>query len=426
MKYLFTLLLGVSVLMSCSDSTRIMSEETSMANLYFITQDSAIILANKVVASISGISCDATRGIDGRKVKNVSIVNDVLKSRSALDNGISKSLYIVNYENDKGFAVVSSDKRLQPIYAVSDSGSLNIRDTIDNKGLALFFSGVQSSIARATADSPMIGEISDTQSCIFYPQVSPLISTNARKWSQEYPYNLYCPTIDGTNALVGCAPVACSLIMSYYMWPKTVTHFATGQYQVSLPWRSMKNGGNNKKVALLFRLLGYSDLLKTTYGKDESVSNSDSIASTFIKMGYYSPSRFTKMSNLSTICSILDKAKDGTTSNSGDGPLLVAARCLSGGAHVWVVDGYAKNPVSKNDGSVFNHIYLHCVWGNKNGVNNGYFYINDKGRVGGKASLYDLEDTGGNDVAEVYWYDGLYYMSNFRKNTNNALGNVEI
>lgn len=228
MKYLFTLLLGVSVLMSCSDSTRIMSEETSMANLYFITQDSAIILANKAVASISGISCDATRGI------------------------------------------------------------------------------------------------------------------------------------------------------------------------------------------------------KTTYGKDESVSNSDNIASTFIKMGYYSPSRFTKMSNLSTICSILDKAKDGTTSNSGDGPLLVAARCLSGGAHVWVVDGYAKNPVSKNDGSVFNHIYLHCVWGNKNGVNNGYFYINDKGRVGGKASLYDLEDTGGNDVAEVYWYDGLYYMSNFRKNTNNALGNVEI
>jgi len=426
MKHLFTFLFGVFALMSCSDSTEIVSGETAKVNAYFISQDSAIILANNAVASISGVSCDVTRGIDGRRIKSVSVVNDVLKSRSVSDNEISKSLYIVNYENDKGFAVVSSDKRLLPIYAVSDSGSLNIRDTIDNKGLALFFRGVQASIARASSNSPEIVELPDGQSCIFYPQVSPLISTNARKWGQESPYNKYCPVVSGEHAVVGCASVACSLIMSYYMWPKTITHLASGQYKVTLPWRSMKNGGNDDKVALLFRMLGYSDLLNTTYGKTVSSSVSTRIAPTFIKMGYLAPNNFVKMSSVEAVCRILDKAKNGTTDNNGYGPVLVAANCLSCGAHIWVVDGYAENPTFQKDGLALNHIFLHCVWGNNNGLNNGYFYIDEQGRIGGKANLYAIEDTGGNDVSEDLWYDSLCYMSNFRKNTNNTLGEVEI
>ncbi len=426
MKHLFILLLGVFVLVSCSDSTEMITGKSPKVNSYFISQDSAVIIANKAVASISGVSCDMTRGVEERKVKSVSIVNDVLNSRSASDNGISSSLYIVNYENDKGFAVVASDKRLLPIYAVSDSGSLNIRDTIENKGLALFFMGVQSAITRASSNSPTIIDLSDGKSYVFYPQVSPLISTNARKWGQEYPYNQYCPIVNGQHSVVGCASVACSLIMSYYMWPKTVTHLASGQYQVTLPWRSMKNGGNNSKVASLFRLLGYPDLLDTSYGKDASISVSTKIAPTFVKMGYRTPNNFVKMTSVEAVCRILDNATSGTTDNSGYGPVLVAANCLSCGSHIWVVDGYAENPVFEKDGLALNHIFLHCVWGQNNGLNNGYFYIDDEGRIGGKANLYATEDTGGNDVSEDLWYDGIYYMGNFRKNTNCVSGEVEI
>lgn len=427
MKQLISFLFGVFVLMSCSDSTDTMVGETSKANSYFISQDSAIVLANKAVASITGNLGDATRGVEGRKVKSVSVVNDVLTSRAASDNGISKSLYIVNYENEKGFAVVASDKRLQPIYAVSDSGSLNIRDTIENKGLALFFSGVQYDMARTSSNSPTIAVGPNNQNYVYGAQVSPLISSNTRKWGQDNPYNKYCPLVSGERSFVGCAPVACAIIMSYYMWPKKITDFSSGFYDMNLPWRSMKNGGANDKVAFLFSELGTQKLLNTKYSSNVEVgsrSNIDSIAPTFLKMGYLVPKKF-NLFDSGDICEILDDAQRGITDNSGHGPVLISASCVDGGAHIWVIDGYVKNPVAP-DGATWKVILYHCVWGYNNGLNNGYFYFNEKKQLGGIAGYFNAEDTGGNKVKDPSWYKGLLYMTNFRKDTKYIRGEIEI
>lgn len=427
MKQLISLLFGVFVLMSCSDSTDTMVGETSKANSYFISQDSAIVLANKAVASITGNLGDATRGVEGRKVKSVSVVNDVLTSRAASDNGISKSLYIVNYENEKGFAVVASDKRLQPIYAVSDSGSLNIRDTIENKGLALFFSGVQYDMARTSSNSPTIAVGPNNQNYVYGAQVSPLISSNTRKWGQDNPYNKYCPLVSGKRSFVGCAPVACAIIMSYYMWPKKITDFSSGFYDINLPWRSMKNGGANDKVAFLFSELGSQNLLKTKYSSNEAVGSTsciDSIAPTFLRMGYLNPKKF-ELFDSGEICEILDDAQKGTTENCGDGPVLISASDVMKGAHIWVIDGYAKNPVDV-DGTKWKQILYHCVWGYNNGLNNGYFYFNEKGQLGGIAGYFNVEDTGGNKDVIPSWYKGLLYMTKFQKNSKYVTGEVEI
>lgn len=67
------------MLISCSDSTETMSGGISRGNSYFISKDSAVIIANKAVASISGVPCDKTRGIEGRIVKSVNVVNNMQK-----------------------------------------------------------------------------------------------------------------------------------------------------------------------------------------------------------------------------------------------------------------------------------------------------------------------------------------------------------
>ena len=56
-------------------------------------------------------------------------------------------LYLVNYADDAGFALLSADSRLRPIYAISDEGSMSFSDTTYNKGLALFARGVEAELA---------------------------------------------------------------------------------------------------------------------------------------------------------------------------------------------------------------------------------------------------------------------------------------
>lgn len=429
MKKILGFMLFLLVLSACSDNAEQVVFKTSNVD-FFIPEDSAIVFANEAVASLEASKEGAkTRSMDTRKVQSVQVVNHFAKTRSLEGNSINSSLYIVSYENNRGFAVVSSDKRLQPIYAVSDSGSLDIRDTITNKGLALFFQGVQTEISRASSDSPIIFEGADGQSCIAKVQVAPLLGSSVRKWGQQEPYNLYCPKISGETAFVGCASVACGLIMSYYMWPKNITQLDYGYYKVDLPWRSMKNGGNNDKVAFLFHFLGTPKLLNMKYGVDHtigSVARLDSIMPTFQKMGYLEPDKF-KLFASGDVCDILDKAKNGVSQNDGTGPILVAAATTKKkGAHIWIIDGYAKNPVDREDGSVLKKTLFHCVWGYNDGLNNGYFYFNANGEIGGKANYFDIEDTGDNGVKPIEWYKNLMYMTGFKKNLDVVSGSVEI
>lgn len=69
---------------------------------------------------------------------------------------------------------------------------------------------------------------------------------------------------------------------------------------------------------------------------------------------------------------------------------------------------------------------FHCVWGYNDGLNNGYFYFDENGQLGGKTNYFDMEDTGNNDVGQGTLYKPLLYMTGFKKNLDVASGGVEI
>ena len=46
--------------------------------------------------------------------------------------------------------------------------------------------------------------------------VGPLLS---ERWSQGYPYNMYCPMGDGGQCVVGCVATATAMILSHHQWP---------------------------------------------------------------------------------------------------------------------------------------------------------------------------------------------------------------
>lgn len=47
--------------------------------------------------------------------------------------------------------------------------------------------------------------------------VAPLL--DKMEWGQHEPYNYFSPTVDGKKTLLGCVPLAVSMVANYYQWP---------------------------------------------------------------------------------------------------------------------------------------------------------------------------------------------------------------
>lgn len=294
-------------------------------------------------------------------------------SRSGSNENIPDTLlYLINYNDDKGFALMGADKRLQEIYAISDEGELNFSDTIDNTGLRIFFEMTRENITRALnvdTSNIRVTEIFGHPTILkIDSKVEPYLWPEVSKWNQNYPFNKYCYTADGQQAAVGCTAVAVAQIMSFYNCPKELD----GE---KLTWRTMKKGNDNDAVAKLMRKLGNSDLLNISYGTGLSTAKFTNTTRTFLQMGYEDVLGYTNYFNDYV-------ARDWLTTEGKYGPILMSGADRNGNGHSLVIDGYIRNAIYANGSADKEEYYFwnyddtlyHCVWG-FGGKSNGYFYF---------------------------------------------------
>lgn len=157
------------------------------------------------------------------------------------------SFYIINFDDNKGYAVVSMDKRMTPVYAYSEHGNINKTDIEKDPGWKCFFSAATSyckselkldtTKLRFKLDDPIekygdvaaaITEIYNGVECkilrsMTYDTIVPKLTT---EWEQCRPYNMYFPE-DKENGLeydnkvaTGCVPIALGQIMTYFRHPE--------------------------------------------------------------------------------------------------------------------------------------------------------------------------------------------------------------
>ena len=343
--------------------------------------------AERKVESVEYYSCPGTRALGG----------DTL-------------LYLVNYADDAGFALLSADSRLRPIYAISDEGSMSFSDTTYNKGLAFFARGVEVDVENAITNSINNPGLIDT----IVPfkrvvrEVAPLLNYYQSRWGQTSPYNQYCFTDDGRPAYVGCAAVAVGMIMSYYKHPASYSGY-------TFDWNAMNNGQNYEDIARLLQLLGDNNNLQMNYGavgnSNGSGANPSRYYPTFSNMNYSGHNQLQTFSE-EDVCEILDNSQGGIFNITG--PVLVRGNSSDGG-HGWVVDGYVQYEVTSpliGQGYVLDDILFHCVWG-WGGSCNGYFYWAKTNSFGGYPN-----ETGPNDdyrdTRRIY-DENIQYMGGFQK-----------
>ena len=218
------------------------------------TLDEALAYADEWFAQMD----EPTRS-EGRRVRNVEYVRSTTRTRAGDTDTL---MYLVNYEDNRGFALLGRPATSKAIYAISEEGSLDMSDTVYNKPLAMFMASAREDAQISLPNSLTIPGTPPWDKLI-HPRrlvrwVHPLLPENVSKWSQEAPYNRDCPDVDGKKGLVGCGPLAVGMLMAYYQFPKKLD-------TLNLDWENIVKYNLTPTISLILNTLASKKYLDSQY-----------------------------------------------------------------------------------------------------------------------------------------------------------------
>lgn len=318
------------------------------------------------------------------------------KPQSRADEGLSTSVYVFNFSNDEGFAIMSSDKRLPALLAMADSGNLNNADSIDNPGLEIFMEQLDYYLYSMGGNGDNLPEPfkpsepgdnldpigggggGDPLDYVFGDWVTDVAYPNGVckvQWDQFGPYNIYCPidSLTGKNLPAGCLPVALGQLLSVYNYPWSYKEFyfdwnrMTSQSSFYFPTETAQN------IARLLQQLGTSENLNVKYEPGGSLSKMSAVAHTLKNLGFSSTGNYKGY----------DEGRVGKDLEKGYPVLISGVSHKNGdGGHAWLAHGIMKRYrnckiMDKDSGKIYkeyteSYTYILCNWG-WGGYHDGYY-----------------------------------------------------
>ena len=383
-------IIALNIISSCSDDAYIESfaesnPQQSTNNSNRISQELAIGYANQFYSLLY----ETTRG-GVPAIQNIRKEYAISQTRSESENVLE--VYIINYEDNKGFAIISSDNRIEPLIAISDNGSYEMSDTIYNKGLAYYWKQINSDYTSSLGAIPIPDPVGPPMTKYdIIEEKLPLLKDSVPYWSQKFPYNVRC-FIENSfeNAMVGCVPLSLGMIMTVYEWPNQMNSFV-------FDWKKMKKNQDINATSYLLANLGAPNHLDATYGRDTTTVTlppdkkkytNHPLFRTLVDYGYdtatlkISAFAYTTYELIKKYGPMMATTPSWQTSPS-DRP----------SAHAYVIDGYKLLSKDGQNTSVIPtiSIYLfHCVWG-FGGKDNGYWATNPPTTTGDGTPDYNWE-----------------------------------
>lgn len=326
-----------------------------------------------------------------KSIREISVSGGKAVTRSSGGVDLPDTMvYIVNFADNEGFAVLGARRSLEPIYAVSESGSFDA-GKLDAYIARLSAQGTQETPSTRVSDTgsfqdmgtdyvyelmaaglinspnddnlPTVGGWGPSDAETIFlgysdwkisQKTGPLVTV---KWNQTHPFNMSMdPWVPGDNDYyvfyrnkypAGCGVIAMAQIMTCVKRPAT----APAGRGVSYDWENLKTISNYENVNLYFRPGAYTGYnseyarqladvlyhLGTCFGQQymqgESFTGSQNIIIGLknLDASYYADAVIDVVSS-DKIYAQLDKGK----------PLFMSGTIDTGGGHAWVVDGYAS------------------------------------------------------------------------------------
>lgn len=355
-------------------------------------------------------------------VKDVNVYGTDGLGRSASGD---TTFYVVNLEDNGGYAVIAADRQVQPVLAVTEAGNIEDIDSIENPGARMFFNLIRSSVL-SLPENPRSGNYGDltqikqfkTEDNVEVYEVKPRVE---HSWGQSYPEGNYCP-----NKRSGCTNTATVLALSYFEQPPIMirrSNFTHEPESFSINWgliKTHKYSGN------------YNDSCEIL--PNNTIPAHDALADLCYEIGLWNESNYTYINgnpatgaslsksrkNLKQFCPMLNigTMNSGMPKASqylGNGIIIASAheKAIAKSGHAFIIDGYRRTVTTTNfyerpnessswtltDTKVYVMNYNHINWG-WNGADNGYYEIgvfNTEKRL--------KEDTDSGNVINKHNYD---------------------
>lgn len=133
-----------------------------------------------------------------------------LSETRMMRDGVTPAYYIFNRGEEEGWVIVSAETAMQEVLAYGESGSMQFDATRPN---VAWWLERYAAHAEAIHANPALAHTAESTT---YTPVAPLIGT---RWSQDNPYDLYCPSVSGYRCPTGCVATAIGQIMYKHKHP---------------------------------------------------------------------------------------------------------------------------------------------------------------------------------------------------------------
>lgn len=356
-----------------------------------IELEEALIIADNI---FDALNVPSTRA--GRFIEQVETIESV-KTRTSDSLIPDTLLYLVNYANNGGFALLAADRRIAPVFAISEEGHMELSDTCNNPGLNLFINSVMDEILCEDCYRPEIDGIATTPNYIAddnytfrrktYNVYYPLLTKEQRLLNQSAPFNSYIPKINNQTPPAGCVPVALATLLSYYKYPTEWDNY-------SFDWDAIHEDCKHPDMQKLLYILGKPENLNVNYGVSASSAASINCLKVLRKLGYETPDNLIPFD----VDSVFYNLKE-VRNIRGAAPIYVEGFRIDSvnnttPGHAWVIDGALKNKNSSGyipQDQLKDYHMFHCIWG-WGGTNNGYFRFTTSKGFDPNSNSFDKDD----------------------------------
>lgn len=323
----------------------------------FRSYDEALEIAENSIRLIEGK--DVTRSTMKRRIikNNVQTIrSNATRSGNTSDDPVA---YVVNFEDNQGFAVIAANEQINPLIAVTESGNYTYGEPTGVEAFDDYMDNAISTLAIVyppiiLPDDPITPIIPTPaeyyEDVDIYNRVEPLLTT---RWGQGGIHGAKYP-----NGHVLCAAVAVGQILAYHKKPTSIQMTHSNNTNVTIDWDGILDhdptityteyvdychcGCNYDALGELLYEIGYRLSLydqqfnpNITHVCDGS-GYTASIESLLIDIGYYSAeldSFYVPYGDKYQIFRDLDSER----------PVIMYGESPNGDVgvgHVWIVDGY--------------------------------------------------------------------------------------
>ena len=291
-------------------------------------------------------SAEPARTLD---LKNgVKAVRQTVTRSNGTVSGNDTLLYIFNFEDGRGFSVVSASRRTDGLIAVTETGHYDPEVKTGNPGFDMYIYLLNSRIDNRppTIDTTFngFGPFYDYE-ILEESEVEPLLTV---KWGQNQPYNLACPqNVHNTGVSpAGCVAIAIAQIMTYHEYPNSYIrkyHNVDNIVPQNIDWNDIKRhvitsscdySCDYISISQLIREIGYRANIRygeydTTTGLYQSWTYTNDAYSSILSFGYGVNS--VQSYSFASIKTELNNFRPVYMSGGITGVTI---------GHAWVADGY--------------------------------------------------------------------------------------